>query len=290
MKIDLHMHSNISNDGEFSPKELVEMCSSAGINVMALADHNSVRGVKEALEYGKEKNIKVIPAVEFDCTHGEYNLHILGYNIDVENKIFEKIEKDILEQELNAAEKRMDFAEKAGFIFDREKVKALSPDGTVTGEMIGEVVLADKRNDENVLLKPYRNGGCRSDNPYVNFYWDWFSKGKPAYVDIKYMPLKEAVSIIKNSGGKAVFAHPCNNIGMNEKVFAEIINEVVEGLEAYSSYHSPEAVEFFKNLAEKYNIFVTCGSDFHGKTKPAIKLGKILCDNREEEIFNSLTK
>ena len=85
MKIDLHMHSNISNDGEFSPKELVEMCSSAGINVMALADHNSVRGVKEALEYGKEKNIKVISAVELDCTHGEYNLHILGYNIDVEN-------------------------------------------------------------------------------------------------------------------------------------------------------------------------------------------------------------
>lgn len=85
MKIDLHMHSNISNDGEFSPKELVEMCSSAGINVMALADHNSVRGVKEALEYGKEKNIKVISAVELDCTHGEHNLHILGYNIDVEN-------------------------------------------------------------------------------------------------------------------------------------------------------------------------------------------------------------
>ena len=71
----------------------------------------------------------------------------------------------------------MDFAEKAGFIFDREKVKALSPDGTVTGEMIGEVVLADKRNDENILLKPYRDGGNRSDNPYVNFYWDWFSKG-----------------------------------------------------------------------------------------------------------------
>lgn len=290
MKIDLHMHSNISNDGEFSPKELVEMCSSAGINVMALADHNSVRGVKEAAEHGKEKNIKVIPAVELDCTHGEYNLHILGYNIDIENKIFEKIEKDILEQELNAAEKRMDFAEKAGFIFEREKIKALSSDGTVTGEMIGEIVLVDKRNDENILLKPYRDGGNRSDNPYVNFYWDWFSKGKPAYVDIKYMPLKEAVSIIKNSGGKVVFAHPCNNIGMNEKVFAEIINEGVEGVEAYSSYHSPEAVEFFKNLAEKYNIFVTCGSDFHGKTKPAIKLGKILCDNREEEIFNSLTK
>lgn len=77
---------------------------------------------------------------------------------------------------------------------------------------------------------------------------------------------------------------------MNEKVFAEIINEGVEGVEAYSSYHSLEAVEFFKNLAEKYNVFVTCGSDFHGKTKPAIKLGKILCDSREQEIFNSLIK
>ena len=288
MKIDLHMHSNISNDGEFSPKELLEMCSSAEINVMALADHNSVRGVKEAAEYGKEKNIKVIPAVELDCTHGEYNLHILGYNIDTNNEVFCKIEKDILEQEISAAEKRMDFAEKIGFIFEREKVKALSPDGTVTGEMIAEIVLADKRNDENILLKPYREGGKRSDNPYVNFYWDWCSKGKPAFVDIKYMTLKEAVSVIKKSSGKAVFAHPCNNIGMNEKVFAEIINEGVEGVEVYSSYHSLEAVEFFKNLAEKYNVFVTCGSDFYGKTKPAIKLGEIMCDGREKEIFNSL--
>ena len=57
MKIDLHMHSNISNDGEFSPKELVEMCSSAEINVMALADHNSVRGVKEKLQSMEKKKI-----------------------------------------------------------------------------------------------------------------------------------------------------------------------------------------------------------------------------------------
>lgn len=286
MKIDLHMHSNISNDGEFSPRELVEMCSAAKIGVMALADHNSVRGVKEALEWGKEKNVKVIPAVELDCTHGEYNLHILGYNINIENEIFEKIEKNILEQEISAAQKRMELVKKAGFIFDEDKVKSLSPDGTVTGEMIAEVVLADERNNENVLLKPYRKGGNRSDNPYVNFYWDWCSKGKAAYVEIKYMTLKEAVSIIKKSGGKVVFAHPCNNIGMNEKVFAEIINEGVDGVEAYSSYHSPEAVEFFKNMAEKYKVFVTCGSDFHGKIKPAIKLGKIVCDGREKEIFD----
>ena len=159
MKIDLHMHSNISNDGEFSPKELVEMCSSAEINVMALADHNSVRGVKEAAEYGKEKNIKVIPAVELDCTHGEYNLHILGYNIDTNNEVFCKIEKDILEQEISAAEKRMDFAEKIGFIFEREKVKALSPDGTVIGERIAEIVLCrTKKKRRKYFIKTIQRG------------------------------------------------------------------------------------------------------------------------------------
>lgn len=284
--IDLHMHSNISNDGDFTPAELMKKCSEAGLKVIAVADHNSVKGVQEALKAAEKYNLKVIPAVEIDCTYGEYNLHVAGYNIDYTNNIFKEIEKSILEQEIKAGNKRMELVKKAGFFFNEEKVRALSPDGTITGEMIAEVILTDERNNNNLLIQPYLKGGNRSDNPYVNFYWDWCSKGKPAYVEIKYITVKEAVDIIHKTGGKAVFAHPNNNIGMNEKVFSEIISNGIDGVEAYSSYHSPEAVKFYVEMADKHNIAVTCGSDFHGKTKPAIKLGNIFCDNREDEIFS----
>lgn len=273
--IDLHMHSNISNDGDFSPAELMKMCSKAGIKTAALADHNSVRGVAEAIKEGEKFGVKVIPAIEIDCTYKEYNLHVLGYNIDYNNKIFEKIEKNVFEQELKAGDKRMALVKKAGIFFDEEKVRKLSYDGTITGEMIGEAAIEDERNRENPLITPYLEGGTRSNNPYVNFYWDWCSKGKPAYVPIKYITLKEAIDIIHKTGGKAVLAHPNNNIGMNEEIFKEIAAEGIEGVEVFSSYHSKENAEFFLKMAEKYNVSVTCGSDFHGKTKPAIKLGEM---------------
>ena len=273
--IDLHMHSNISNDGDFSPAELMKMCSKAGIKTAALADHNSVRGVAEAIKEGEKFGVKVIPAIEIDCTYKEYNLHVLGYNIDYNNKIFEKIEKNVFEQELKAGDKRMVLVKEAGIFFDEEKVRKLSYDGTITGEMIGEAAIEDERNRENPLITPYLEGGTRSNNPYVNFYWDWCSKGKPAYVPIKYITLKEAIDIIHKTGGKAVLAHPNNNIGMNEEIFKEITAEGIEGVEVFSSYHSKENAEFFLKMAEKYNVSVTCGSDFHGKTKPAIKLGEM---------------
>lgn len=251
------------------------MCSKAGIKTAALADHNSVRGVAEAIKEGEKFGVKVIPAIEIDCTYKEYNLHVLGYNIDYNNKIFEKIEKNVFEQELKAGDKRMALVKEAGIFFDEEKVRKLSYDGTITGEMIGEAAIEDERNRENPLITPYLEGGTRSNNPYVNFYWDWCSKGKPAYVPIKYITLKEAIDIIHKTGGKAVLAHPNNNIGMNEEIFKEIAAEGIEGVEVFSSYHSKENAEFFLKMAEKYNVSVTCGSDFHGKTKPAIKLGEM---------------
>lgn len=275
IKVDLHIHSNISNDGDFSPAELMKMCSKAGIKTAALADHNSVRGVAEAIKEGEKFGVKVIPAIEIDCTYKEYNLHVLGYNIDYNNKIFEKIEKNVFEQELKAGDKRMALVKEAGIFFDEEKVRKLSYDGTITGEMIGEAAIEDERNRENPLITPYLEGGIRSNNPYVNFYWDWCSKGKPAYVPIKYITLKEAIDIIHKTGGKAVLAHPNNNIGMNEEIFKKIAAEGIEGVEVFSSYHSKENAEFFLKMAEKYNVSVTCGSDFHGKTKPAIKLGEM---------------
>ena len=80
--IDLHMHSLYSDDGEFTPGQLVEMCHEAGVKIMAIADHNWVKAIDEAKKKAEELKIKYIPAIEIDCTYKEINLHVLGYGID----------------------------------------------------------------------------------------------------------------------------------------------------------------------------------------------------------------
>lgn len=286
--LDLHMHSNISDDGDFSPEELVRLCAEANIKTMALTDHNSMRGVERTGYYAKASGITLIPAIELDCTFEDVNLHVLGYGIDITNSLFSEIEANIEKQEQNATMTRMRLTSEIGFEFNFEDVLRLSKNGVVTGEMIAEIVLNDSRNKNNPLLSAYYNGGKRSDNPYVNFYWDFCSKGKQAYVPIVYISLAEAIELIRKSGGIAVLAHPGNNIGTNAELLSQIIGQGIAGVEVYSSYHDEKTTLFYKAQAEALGIIKTVGSDFHGKTKPAIKLGGVFCDNLEDEISASL--
>ena len=80
-RIDLHMHSFYSDDGECSPRELVGKCLESGIKVMAIADHNSVRANEQGKEAAGDAGITYIPAVEIDCTYEGVNFHVLGYGL-----------------------------------------------------------------------------------------------------------------------------------------------------------------------------------------------------------------
>ena len=93
--IDLHMHSCYSDDGEFSPEELVWKCKSHGIKIMAITDHNCVRANGPAERTAAEAGIIYVPAVEIDCTFQGVNLHVLGYGIDYGSPDFQLIENDI---------------------------------------------------------------------------------------------------------------------------------------------------------------------------------------------------
>lgn len=173
--IDLHMHSKYSDDGEFTPIQLVEQCHEAGIKVMAIADHNSVKAIDEAKEAAAKLNIKYIPSVEIDCTYKGINLHVLGYGVDYHHADFVTLEENVLNQELACSKEKVKLTNMLGFDVDQAALDALSDNGVYTGEMFGEVLLNDQRYNENSLLKPYRSGGERSDNPYVNFYWDFYA-------------------------------------------------------------------------------------------------------------------
>ena len=243
--IDLHMHSLYSDDGEFTPTRLVEMCHEAGVKIMAIADHNWVKAIYEAKKKAEELKIKYIPAIEIDCTYKGINLHVLGYGIDYTNPAFNQLGEDILKQELNCSLKKLELTNQLGFDLKKEQLDALSSNGVYTGEMFGEALLKDERYVDHELLKPYRSGGSRSDNPYVNFYWDYYAQGKPCYTEVIFPSLEKTIQLINDHGGVAVLAHPGNNLKGKFDIFNEMVEKGLQGVECFSSYHSLETNDYF---------------------------------------------
>lgn len=288
--IDLHMHSFYSDDGEFKPETLVDLCLEKKLKYFSIADHNSVKAIAEAKEYCNGKGIEIIPAVELDCTIDNVNLHVLGYGIDYNSSIFNEIEDNIVLQEQAASQKRMKLIRELGIDFSDEDIALLSRNGVVNGEMIAEAAMKFDNGHVNPLLKPYYENGSRSDNPYVNFYWDYCAQGKPAYVKVKLISLQEAIKVIEGSGGVPILAHPGNNVKENMHLLEEIISWGIKGIEVYSSYHSKEQTSFYKEFALKNKLLLTCGSDFHGKTKPSISICGTDCENNEENIISTLKR
>jgi len=290
--IDLHMHSRYSDDGEFTPTELVEKCVASGIQTMSITDHNTVRANAEAEEEAKKKGIHYIPGIEIDCVFQKTNFHVLGYGIDYKSSAFLEIEKNIDDQSLNASLKMLAKTQALGFYITENDMCKVSIDnfwqGRWTGEMFAEVLLNNPEYNNHPLLRPYRPGETKSNNPYVDFYWDYYSQGKSCYVKMEYPFLEDVVNIIHQNGGKAVLAHPNVNLKNYYEGLSPIIGTGIDGIEAFSSYHThPQAIHFLRE-AKDAKLFVTCGSDFHGKTKPAISLGQHGCFITENELWGNL--
>lgn len=282
--IDLHMHSKFSDDGDFTPTSLVKQAHEAGLTIMAIADHNSVRANQEARIAAKQYGIRYIPAIEIDCVFQGVNLHVLGYGIDFTHQAFFDLEKRIMDQEYAASAQKIELTNALGFSLTKEDMKEVAPDGIYTGEMFCEVLLAKPVYQDHELLKPYRKSGARDDNPFVNFYWDYYSQGKACYTEIEFPSLEETIYLIHSLGGVSVLAHPGNNLKGQFELVDKMLPFGLAGIEVFSNYHDPETIAYFYENAKTNNLLITCGSDYHGKTKPAIKLGECRCTIDEEVI------
>jgi predicted metal-dependent phosphoesterase TrpH len=285
--IDLHIHSNFSNDGDFTVPQLMEKCQKASIKVMSITDHVSAKANIEAKRIAKDYNIIYITGTEIDCRYEGIDLHLLGYGIDETSPDFEALEEYIWAEERNASIKRLELTNEMGFEIMREELDEISnlkEGGIWTGEIFAEVLLAKPEYAKNELLLPYRENGARGDNPYVNFYWDFYGQGKPCYIHLNFPSLEEAIRMIHNNGGKAVLAHPDNNLKNQLELIEEMIPLGLDGIEAFCSYHDEDTTNYLYNFGLKHNLLMTAGSDFHGKTKPAVRLGGYYCPLKGEEL------
>ncbi len=274
-RIDLHIHSYYSDDGELSPAEIVRACKRKGLHTIALTDHNSVQGVAEAFHYGEMLGVQVIPGIEIDCTFAGVNLHLLGYGIDIQNQAFDLLEQAIHQQEQAVLPQKLAKLQALGLPVDTAAIRQQAGERCVTGEFIAEVMLGNPENKSHPLLEPYYEGGVRSDLPLLNFYRDYLAQGKPAYVPIEYPTLTAALRLITDSHGLPVLAHPGATLPGRLDLLEAIIREGVMGIEVYSNYHSLAQSDDYRQTAVEHQLFVTGGSDFHGKNKPRIELGMV---------------
>ena len=289
--IDLHMHSIVSGDGEFTPLQLVERAKKVGLKYMAIADHDCVSSISDGLKYAKDNGIVLIPAIEISSVMNDgTDLHILGYNIDYNNQKFIDREKRISDIYLNCTDDLINSCLKAGFKFEKENVLKKSINGYVTEEMIGETILEDSRNDEDPRLLDYRNNGPKTDNPGFNFYKQFCCQGQECYTPLPdvNMNIKDVSELIHSTGGFMVLAHPGHNIKQSLDKLEEIYSYGLDGIEVFSSYHNKEDIDFYNKQADRLNLIKTVGSDFHGRCKPAIEMGSIDCN--EEEVLLGLRK
>ncbi len=251
---DLHTHSNIS-DGTLSPAELVRKAHSEGLTAIALTDHDAAIGYTEAAAGGERLGIHVISGVEISAS--EYNeLHILGLGIDI-NSSGLKTEID------KCAESRR------SHIYTicnslREKGVVLDADAIIASAEYS----VGKPHVANAMVE---KGYVKTKNEAFDKYLETPEMKILKKYKIGY---KKAAELIHKAGGLVVLAHP-HKIELTDMTLDEFINGFIEldGIEAFYSEHSPQQTEKALELAEKYGLLISCGSDFHGANKPDIELG-----------------
>ena len=272
---DLHMHSNISNDGELTPEELIELAHKQGLRYVALSDHNDYRGIEKMQEAGKRYDIQVIPAIEFDTLFDIHEVHVLGYNIDYHHPYFTDLAKQVDDKILVGMAQRFEkFRQAYGVTLDEKEVYARTPKGENPFFTLVSMMLNDPANKDSPEFQDYLPGGRRSTPQVVNFYWDKCCVGTDNYVKVEYPDFKKTVDIIHETGGIAVLAHPWKTFYKREDLLEKAFAWGIDGIEAYSNYHEPKHNAYYEEIAKKYHVLMTCGSDFHGSKKPNIMMGE----------------
>jgi len=284
-KADLHIHSEFSLDGEYTVKAIVEKCMANNVDVFTISDHNFVDGNTEAAELAKQHNLHFIPGVEIDCNFNGTDLHLLGLNINWKSNDFLALEKEYSRLIMDSFAEMVHNLDKLGIKVDIDEVMEKANGKLPSGELIAETLLTNDKYQYK-QLEPYRKGGTRGDMPYVYFYFDFFSQGSPAYVKVDYMSFKDAVDLVRSNEGTPIVAHPGHNFKGNEETVAALLDHGAQGLEVFNNYHNDKEIEYYAELAIAKKGLMTCGSDFHGKTKPVIDIGNYAMNEKYRDYLS----
>lgn len=259
-KVDMHMHS-IHSDGTHEPLELLEIAKKKNVTIMALTDHDNIEGSKELVKYN-DKDISIYSGVELTAKVPKGRMHILGYNIDLDNPDLNQTLKEMKEASIYNLLLYIEIIKKDfGIILPQAEI-----DNLINSKSnIGRPQLA------RLLLK---YGYCKSINEAFDAY---LSHAYEKVRKIKRgLTKEEAIDLINASGGVASLAHPSSLCMDNEELFAEIKYLKSIGLSSIEVIHinnNPLQRKYYHELAKYFDLLESGGTDFHGlEVKPDVEM------------------
>ncbi len=259
MTIDLHTHSNRS-DGTDTPAELVAAAVAAGLEVVALTDHDSTEGWREAEMAAKRAGIRLVKGIEISTRCDGQSVHLLGYEFDPSNRALLTELGKVLDGRNSRLPATLERLRGLGIDIDAEDVRRHS----ASAAAMGRPHVADALVDLGVV--------ANRDEAFERY----LTPGKPAYVDRYAADLTQAIGLIKDAGGRAVLAHPWSRGShrvLTHSRIAELKQAGLDGIEVDHNDHDAEDRATLGHIARELDLVRTGSSDYHGTGKIGFDLG-----------------
>jgi predicted metal-dependent phosphoesterase TrpH len=277
--IDLHLHTYYS-DGTMSPEELVLLAKERGVGTIAITDHDGMGGLAWGMEAGKHNGVHVISGIELSTEDEEgVYMHILGYGFDWSNEELCKEIEAIRQKRLERNQELLEALREIGCELTEEDLQ-LRKDQDYVGKPTFAIALV-KKGYIATPKEAFQEGRfIRSDSV--------------RRVHREKISAKKAIELIRGAGGLPVLAHPMkiSHLTKEGEIFFEKLEKQLiklkswglGGMECYYSGHQPEETRKLVELAEKHDLIITAGSDFHDlKYDQSISPGRFYTDKNFDE-------
>jgi 3',5'-nucleoside bisphosphate phosphatase len=245
-QVDLHVHSTAS-DGRLSPPDIIGRAAEIGLKVIALTDHDTVDGIIPALDAAKAyPSLTFIPGVEISTDLADGEAHILGYFIDYASPELAKLLRKSRDSRSGRGKRMVEKLNALGVNIDWARVQQIAGDGAIGRPHVAQAMI---------------------EKGYISKFEEAFDKyighGGPAYVEREKMTPEEAVSMIVNARGLPVLAHPFT-VKDPEAMVISLKKVGLVGVEVFYKDNTPQQTANTLQLAKKYGLIPTGGTDFHG--------------------------
>jgi len=243
-RADLHMHTTAS-DGTYTPEDLVRFAKAKGLAAIAITDHDVTDGVEEGMRIGREIGLEVLAGVEINTDHGETEIHVLGYGMDLADPGLVKTMDWLREGRVERARAMVEKLNALGYPLSWERVLEIAGPGAIGRPHIAEALIeaGHVASRRQAFEKFLANDG-------------------PAYAPRARFNAVDAIRLIRGAGGVPVAAHPAKI--KDDSLLPGLVDQGLGGLEAYHSDHTPEQAEHYVRMADTLGVLWTGGSDFHG--------------------------
>ncbi len=263
--IDMHTHTNYS-DGDLSPQELIKLAIDKEIGTIAITDHDTLEGIKTVDRNSEliiHSGIEVINGIELSAKVNKGRMHILGYGINIYDEVLNQKMNDLRDYSINSVLSVMEQIKRDyGIRFGYEDIKSMVNANHDLG-----------RPDLAKLCVKYGYASTPQE-AFDKYLIEAYNKIRHNSKGIGY---QECLELIANSGGIPVLAHP-KSLELTEKELLLLLEDMIDcglkGIEVYHSSHTIEEMKYYLEIANRYNLLVSGGSDFHGNSvKPDVELG-----------------